>query len=1280
MPKKPAPKPLKVNAPDAGSNLRSQRIHFTALPNGAVGDEQRLSVAVTPQLKGPASLGLELNSFKPWTNWPQVVAGLSWQVGIEYDDTVKGEPKIVTVPAARVGDAPRQDLWAKLFPPDLAVTSYKPPAILAEQVLDFDSTAIHDYINGKLAEQQQGFDPPGDDDLRESFKEINVLGSTSAQVSQRIEGIFKSLDKNGFVSRKGVGIQRAALQMLAFNAPTLAPTRTAVRQRSARSRAFRAKSTPPVPSDLIQPPTKRPPRPTLTRFDFHAAVGALGSHPQLQRKLGLTIELGLVLPSDRPVKRIWVEPVGSMPTNAKLLPSARIYTLCDPKARGLQALPSTYPVSAGNVVEYGPPSEITDGMLRLSDPDYSLRQIEPDLLALKTMAAVAQVANGRQDIRRPVASVLTPRDQQPPPLPRTSGLSVVRAERAKALTHRFGRQSYLANYLDTSDSSGAVELHQEDITRGYAFDVFDESSGQWYSLCTRTGTAEFLADGSKEELTTEEGWVGGAVTQAKALGDATVRATEPIARWNHSWSLVTERPGRVMGPDEVPTAESGTSNIPLKVTYRTPPGTLPPQRVGRTYRVRARPVDLAGNVTSTAAADATGFKYALGPETLVRHEPVPAPAIVPRARMTEGESTDVVVIRSEGGPTNLPSGDVTERHVLPPAIDPWGAEQLGVFDGPDGPLAGFHALIAARADGRFDATKTDGSYVHPVAKADPDNLGQPFLDADEPRFSVEGELRARVPYLADPAAIGVLMRNLPDGDRDEGFYRGGKWPDAEPLLLRVSERAGGAPSDLTSADGSSESPHVLQVELARADDRIVDVSCIPAPAPAALGALANVSQFGSASAQMLASIRTAMLQGRHWAVSPARRLRLVHAVRIPLIATTFTKNLKLGRNAGESFVTLTDRMRTDRASTERVDVTATWYDKQDYLPPQAKSDDEAAWQPEQLVARSTLAFQRKIIREDEQNETLDVAESHELNHLRHIPEIEYTTEAASRFTEYFYERKTLTLTPGRATVIDARGIVANSELVSGEFAVTVPLGVVVGSKRKPAKLPPFATQPDLQRSVPPRPGVQTLRRGEDYIVSYETGTITARKALSGPVTIKYLPRPHSITSPAPVIRRAVSAVRPDAPKVLYAVPTFRREEVRRGTRLRHTHEPVGLRVYLDRPWWSSGDNEQLGVVCVDKGKAVPPGLEQLVTQRGQDPIWSSAPTTQIVKPGLSPPASRGALCACPRRQMGHCSRSQVTTSSPIARAGCGTPTSTSCRARPIRRSSGSPWRATSPTR
>ncbi|MBA2433185.1 MAG: hypothetical protein H0V56_13905 [Chthoniobacterales bacterium] len=90
----------------------------------------------------------------------------------------------------------------------------------------------------------------------------------------------------------------------------------------------------------------------------------------------------------------------------------------------------------------------------------------------------------------------------------------------------------------------------------------------------------------------------------------------------------------------------------------------------------------------------------------------------------------------------------------------------------------------------------------------------------------------------------------------------------------------------------------------------------------------------------------------------------------------------------------------------------------------------------------------------------------------------------------------------------------------------------------------------------------------------------------------------------------LNSARPEAPKVLYVVPTFGWSEQSTGAnqkeRKRHGG---GLRVYLDRPWYSSGAGELLGVVFLE-GQIFTDLDEQtkaVVTQWGADPIWLSGP-------------------------------------------------------------------------
>jgi hypothetical protein len=96
-----------------------------------------------------------------------------------------------------------------------------------------------------------------------------------------------------------------------------------------------------------------------------------------------------------------------------------------------------------------------------------------------------------------------------------------------------------------------------------------------------------------------------------------------------------------------------------------------------------------------------------------------------------------------------------------------------------------------------------------------------------------------------------------------------------------------------------------------------------------------------------------------------------------------------------------------------------------------------------------------------------------------------------------------------------------------------------------------------------------------------------------------------------------SSAMPAAPIVHSVLPLFRWDEgtepeqpmaVRRRRR-------AGVRIYLERPWFSSGEDELLGVLIAPTGDdtvsventAPPVTLDKIVSQWGADPVWLGAP-------------------------------------------------------------------------
>ena len=110
-----------------------------------------------------------------------------------------------------------------------------------------------------------------------------------------------------------------------------------------------------------------------------------------------------------------------------------------------------------------------------------------------------------------------------------------------------------------------------------------------------------------------------------------------------------------------------------------------------------------------------------------------------------------------------------------------------------------------------------------------------------------------------------------------------------------------------------------------------------------------------------------------------------------------------------------------------------------------------------------------------------------------------------------------------------------------------------------------------------------------------------------------------MTRRGPVIETEVlNSARPLSPKIEYAIPTFGWKELRspRGKIKWQTIERKriggGLRIYLKRPWYSSGDGELLGVVLYPNSIKDLDELKPYVTQWGMDPIRNTIIPKEIL--------------------------------------------------------------------
>jgi len=111
----------------------------------------------------------------------------------------------------------------------------------------------------------------------------------------------------------------------------------------------------------------------------------------------------------------------------------------------------------------------------------------------------------------------------------------------------------------------------------------------------------------------------------------------------------------------------------------------------------------------------------------------------------------------------------------------------------------------------------------------------------------------------------------------------------------------------------------------------------------------------------------------------------------------------------------------------------------------------------------------------------------------------------------------------------------------------------------------------------------------------------------------------------PVVVDVPASARPLAADVVYVIPTFGWQRQTETNVMRSVRFGGGLRVYLRRPWFSSGEGELLGVALwsyengsLDAGNR--DKFKPFMTQWGMDPIWQTADLSGAPAAGNFPDA------------------------------------------------------------
>ena len=911
--------------------MARQSLTWTALPNGYTADGTgiRLSVLLSPRLdtEDPTVTHKKLSVFFPdWEDWPKTLSNA------KFDVTYNGQT--VSIPATTTTGANRVDnrlgladsaVWKALFTKDLLVKTFEYNDLSPSVMLSYDAATMADGIGDLYRDlaRTAGDRLPRVSEIIENERWRNFINAVDDLDSQSVDPHTGLRDpRRQFDALRRLGSTRAGLGLLAKFVLFHTPPATPVTRRQKRKYDDRIEA-----AWLEHKRVDLPKREDIAAgLEFHQVVAAMGSYPTLLRRLGLVVDLILApgpftqsTGADLSVRVTFGAGVLQVPKTTDARPVTRTRL----SATHFDAVPD----AAAEM-------KLKDGLLDLA-ADYRLLQFDVDGAGLKVIN-FARSLHRRFDSEARVDPVTRHEDELGAPAIRTGGLMLVQRARAGTLSGRFDDNASRNTKLEAQFGSATAPspvLHAQDIVRGYRIDIWDSTTGRWQSLCRRNAHYE-LGDTPLvvNVLPEEESVVRLAATKSS---DPTSNADvlylhEALVSWT-GWSLGARPPGRSIKTDDSfqTTGDQTEAETPpgLKFASRFTPvkGSLPRLRFGRSYWIRARAVDLAGNSLAPQTKDFPAEAPGTHAQPYLRYEPVAAPIIAllshsgTLGRPLEGESMARVAIRSfnDTPADNLQlTAQVAHRVAAPPQVSVRDAEQHGMLDRNGRIDASLFNLLAHQKDvAPDDASAAIREYKMLLQ-------GPVDTAPSEATFAVY-ESGRELTYLPDPLAAEVAVRvfdhpNIADTQIIRiPLYPAGLWPNARPFVIDVYEDA----LDVPSYDIST---HRLRVPLPKGIRAKLRLSMRLGP-----DNLKSLGVFQMLSAADQNAQRARALDGQHWMLTPWTVVEVVHAVQRPLRTPEFDMLGVHERSVGQTSARPKFHARCSVDTTDRLDLYGEWHEPLD---------------------------------------------------------------------------------------------------------------------------------------------------------------------------------------------------------------------------------------------------------------------------------------------------------------------------------------------------------------
>uniref|UniRef100_UPI0032177872 hypothetical protein n=1 Tax=uncultured Draconibacterium sp. TaxID=1573823 RepID=UPI0032177872 len=991
------------------------------------------------------------------------------------------------------------------------------------------------------------------------------------------------------------------------------------------------------------------------RFEFHDITAVVNSYPQILRKLGFVLDFLIPYTSSN---------IPDSGTIGLVVNSLEF----DEEGTTVSVPATAYNItSTGFYIGDKNDTIFKQGFVKINTDEFSVVQIDADGTALKAqnmaenkVQEIARFYEVKAELFKSENLKIKQMEDAPPPedegLPymRSAGIAITKNGMAEHLYKRVEsniqlKQSFVATPIqkiqmqprkirNLQQPGGNIQniqpqplknlalkvklpekvLYSTDVIQGYRMDIaYADNPTHWYSLHQRQDEYSWFdeADNSNpvNDIQPDEGFIQLGVAEDPNDPDD-VFVSETLARWE-GWSLSVRKPGYAINEsDDFDDDENNKKDfvyknkqqeiqkyqfdpdLEFKVNAQSKivPGTLPKLRFGKDYQVRVRAVDLAGNSVplehlSESPEDTTreNIRY-------MRYEPMASPIVLVGNELKDGEFLERMVIRSnyQVSSTEYENNnqvdekefdDYSQRYLLPPKNSQLMAETHSKFEQAfqNNPVAAQEIYnIITSLEGLYEQDKKNEEKIYQPSEVEIIYLPDPMA-AGVSLFVSEGYENTHTQEF-DPKMFSFFSNEIIRPNITNSVDIPEDWYNAGPIRIRLEEGEQDAQWDTSNRIFTIFLPKGIRTRIKFSTFwREKDMKQL-----SAIWEMINAENPGNY--KELEELATA---GQHWMVSPSREFELVHAVQQPVDAPII-EELIPDRDYNTTFALINTRFDIHGESTEKVEFQAKWTEP---------LDDGISVKIKEKQGRNSISdininYHDDVVTKGTIPEPEKVQKA-PIENLKVTPILRIKPQTKTTF-----ERQP----QPKARKVNKLFTAQNAQFKQLERSKVSPRKDIVKRVKYDIEATKFSFVKTMNLRILPLEHKfgDTKHRWVDYKL-----VATSRYREYFDKILKADPNLTTIRESEWLERiNILSSARPKAPEIDYIIPTFEWRKTQSNDAVRHQRLGGGLRVYLKRPWYSTGEDEMLGVVLPDAKSnirsfaASGPSYTNQYTHWGIDPI------------------------------------------------------------------------------